>query len=602
MAVRRVFLSYAEEDRSTAEQLVAWLADHDLTVFWWQDPVRRGDRIVEVVEDELRRADLFIALLSAHYLGSGWCRRESRFALRREIKSGTRLIYVVRVDRVDPDEAGLLGDYDMLDLRPPFGPKFPAIAAALGLEVAEPAPEPALEVVSTGGREQEVALVRAALAGSDDFWVVAGPPRVGKSWLLRRLRDELSGTGEWFTVRLLDVRGRESLRTDAVRLLAALLDVEAEGFTDADIASLAGQLAERGPQQLYLLDSADRLHPATTAEVRQALAALRRAMAGEVRVGVVVGTRRYADWRGLGRTGDARFRSVALAEFGQDVVRAMTVARQATGPAHRIDERARRLHELSQGMPEPLFAWLDWAAERGFTGITEAQTSGAFDAITQPYLRDHLLTAESLGVDRSPDPVRASAVVRRALRHLVVHRLMTRTHLRFHAQRDPELIAGAAEVGWDLDQLWRVVNSTSLTHQFGYELWYTISPPIRRLLYQSYYRTDRERVRAHATAADLYHRWSGQPGFGEVAVTAVECLWHEASWRLLAERESVDRTLPRAAGALAAAFLDPGEHTPAEVVDLVAARVEDDAELRSALREFDGLLEDVVRAIRKAVE
>ncbi|MEU4446166.1 TIR domain-containing protein [Actinosynnema sp. NPDC050801] len=598
MAVRRVFLSYAEEDSGTAEQLVAWLADHDLTVFWWQDPARRGDRIVEVVEDELRRADLFIALLSVHYLASGWCRRESRFALRREIKSGTRLIYVLRVDRVDPDEAGLLGDYDLLDLHPPFGPKFPAIAAALGLEVTEAAPE----VVSTGGREQEVALVRAALAGSDDFWVVAGPPRMGKSWFLRRLRDELSGTGEWFTVRLLDVQGRETLRTDAVRLLAALLDVDAEGFADTDITSLARQLAERGPRQLYLLDTADRLLPATTAEVRRALAALRRAMAGKARVGVVVGTRRYADWRGLGRTGDARFRSVALAEFGPDVVRAMTVARQATGPAHRIDESARRLHELSQGMPEPLFAWLDWAAERGFTGSTEADTSRAFDAITRPYLRDHLLTAESLGVDRSPDPVRASAVVQRALRHLVVHRLITRSHLRFYAERDPELIAQAAEVGWDLDQLWEVVHSTSLTHQFGYEMWYTISPPIRRLLFRSYYRTDRERAQAHATAVDLYRRWSGQPAYREVAVMAVECLWHEASWRLVEERGSVDRTLPQAAGALAAAFRDPRSETPWEVVDLVAALVEDDSDLRSALGEFDGLSEDVMGAMRKAVE
>jgi hypothetical protein len=128
----RVFLSYAREDEAVAMPIVQWLRDQRAEPDWWQNPEQRGGRFVSGIEQGIARADLFLVLLSPHYLMSSWCRHERDLALQREIDLGRRFIYVLKVADTSYPESGLLRNYDRLDATPPLDPiKLDAIATAV---------------------------------------------------------------------------------------------------------------------------------------------------------------------------------------------------------------------------------------------------------------------------------------------------------------------------------------------------------------------------------------------------------------------------------------------------------------------------------------
>ena len=72
----RVFLSFAAEDSATAELFAQAWDGLGVDVFRFDDPTRESGRVVEEIERELAAADLFVVLLSPHYLTSRWCRLE----------------------------------------------------------------------------------------------------------------------------------------------------------------------------------------------------------------------------------------------------------------------------------------------------------------------------------------------------------------------------------------------------------------------------------------------------------------------------------------------------------------------------------------------
>lgn len=80
----RVFLSYAEEDKKTAELLVSQFEGAGIEFLWWQDKKQRGKLFVIEIEDKISSADLFFILMSPDYLSSSWCRRERDLAIQRE--------------------------------------------------------------------------------------------------------------------------------------------------------------------------------------------------------------------------------------------------------------------------------------------------------------------------------------------------------------------------------------------------------------------------------------------------------------------------------------------------------------------------------------
>jgi len=88
--VHQVFLSYASEDRPTAERLAAALMRHDILV-WWDRHIPAGQRFDIVIQEALSDARCVVVLWSAHAGTSDWVRDEADDGRQRGILVPCRL-------------------------------------------------------------------------------------------------------------------------------------------------------------------------------------------------------------------------------------------------------------------------------------------------------------------------------------------------------------------------------------------------------------------------------------------------------------------------------------------------------------------------------
>lgn len=618
--MKRVFLSYAREDQAVADRVARWLRERGIEPYWFQDKEKRGRRFVGEMERAIAEADLFVVLMSPHYLTSAWCRHERELALRREIDLTRHLVYVVKVAETPRSDTGFLGSYDQLDATPPLtGGKLDDIGLALGLdtepeEIGQSAVRP---TVVFRNRNEELDTVVNALTrtGGRDLWVIVSPPRMGKSWLLNQVHRSLMEKDSRWSARLVDMNlhSRE-LCTNASQLLGTLLDFNVDDspdygpLPDAALRRIAVAVSGRSRRQLYLLDSADLLDPVCAAHLRSAVTEIYRLVkAGgnrATRLGLVIGTRRPDEWRGLGKDPrhGLRFQPYALTEFNVDVVHeALTELDWDFGPERRWNW-AQGLHRLSEGLPELLVRSLTWAIDNDFIDLTECSSDAVFNEVARPYISRDLLARSSLLPWRSEHERQAMHVLEQALRILATYRLFTLSHLRHHLQADASFQEVLSAVGWSRTDLWEALGRTSLCDQPVKELWQEIQPSIRRLLYRYYNRTDADRAAAHIAARNFYHGWPPVRTAGrEQQVVLVEYLWHEASRMVLEQPDDVARLLPQVAADLALEFANSPIFEPRELSDFVVGRLHDDHEFQVLLQGFDGLFEKVIDAVVRTI-
>ena len=214
------FLSYAKEDGETARDIADRLADRGISVFRWQDPHNRGGRFIQRIEDAIRDAGGFIALLSPSFLASTWCRLERELAIQREadLRAGgrdTAFIHVLKILDTPYHDAGFLRSYDWLDLTDPARKEAALtdlVRRLAGARQSGP-PSPDGAITSRGSplfrnRYDELEQVRRGLtnAAGPHFWLVLAPPQLGKTWFLDRISAEmLAGPSGW-AARLVDLR------------------------------------------------------------------------------------------------------------------------------------------------------------------------------------------------------------------------------------------------------------------------------------------------------------------------------------------------------------------------------------------------------------
>lgn len=624
----RVFLSYAEEDKKTAELLVSQFEGAGIEFLWWQDKKQRGKLFVIEIEDKISSADLFFILMSPDYLSSSWCRRERDLAIQRENDLRCQFVYVLELVETKHAESGFLRSYDWLDLTTPLDDeKLNAVSTVLRLDRA-PVPVAgataqvrlrALRPPVFRNRDDELNSIVNALTttGGQDLWLVISPPRMGKSWFLDQLQRELTDKVRNCAVRLLDLRKNPAdLRVNPTRLLGALLNVDGTAIPLSDTAqrtiakktikAIATEISKRDRPQLYLLDSADLLDTKCAAELRSALTEIYQSVkqtgTRTSRLSVLIGSRRHDDWKGLGRdsTSGVRFDTLALTVFGVDVVHQALTELNRNFDTKQLRDYANRLHRLSEGLPALLIRGLHWAEETAFLELDESEGEGTFDAVARPYIHDDLLSVESLLPFGSHNLAEEKELLERTLRVLVAYRLFTKSHLHYHVEADPDFQSVLRAAGWSLDVLWRAVSRTALLEPLQ-EPWQVIHHPIRRLLYRYYYDSDQARCDAHATARQFYKSWPDGNAGKEQAVVLVECLWHEAARMVIEQPLDVPSLLPRVAEELAGDFGKSSIYEPAEFSDFVSQRLVNDEEFRMVFRKYDGLFDEIVERVEVTV-
>lgn len=598
----RVFLSYAEEDGSAARTVAALLEQHGFDVFWYEKT--NLGVFNQTLATELGRADRFVALFSRRYQQSDWCMKEFYTADRMATDSKTKrpVITVCEVGEFDEPVDPFVGNHARQDLRTLSETRLAGLLATFGVQAAAP------EGGRFRNREQELTnlLNALSLSSGQDLWVVAAPPKMGKSWFLREVERGLTAKS-WGETRLLDLARWPELWGAPAKVVVELMGVnvvpEDDSLTEDEIEDIAREVSRRGNNQLYLLDSAERLDRHTAAEVRSALTDVYAHLVERrvrKRFSMIIGTRRPDAWRGLGRYRQHRFRTLGLSEFKLEVIEDAVRDGAPDAEDSLVRKSALLLQQESDGLPALLLAWLGWAQDANLIGIERGLRKPAtFDAVTGKYVKTELLTRDVL-FPSGDGNVLAKKAVELALKVLVPYRLVTQSHLKFHYDDDQALRDAVSAAGWRLRDLWAALNSNSLLEPRS-GLWRVINPPIRRVLYRYYYRSDGDRITAHEEAKWCYQRWTVNEAGSEQVMMMKECLWHELCRQLLQQPSELRQALPEAAGQYAKAFLSSGLYDRREFVECVHELLIEDHEFQLTLHDHAGLFQEVLSAIDTAV-
>jgi TIR domain len=630
-----LFLSYVGEDAGAAEKIAHSLRDGGLEVYHFTDPAEAGSAFTERIEDEINRADAFVALVSPDYFLSFWCRRERELAMFREhdLGAGGRrpFIHVVEVAKVPYENSGYLRKYAWFDMTTPRGmdEHLPQLVSKLRGEHDATAPARPVDRLSVGpspkfrNRRDEMDKILRGLtnASGPHFWQVVGPAQLGKSWFIDRMGAELGlpesagepGGSRGPRVNLVDLREQGlDARSNVSLLLARLSGTPAAPATSPpdearQIREIAQQVIEGGRLYVCVLDSAELLEPAAAKELRARLSKIYEHVQSGGRSGArfafVVSGRREEDWRGV--VPDPRLSLLELTEFSVDVIRealdhlARTMDR--TFPPAELRRTAERVRRLTEGLPALLVRALRWIQREGWVDLDRLANPEVFAEVARAYIDEELLSVNSLFPSGGRELSSGQAALAKAFQALAPYRLFTRSHVVEHLGLDAEFARTVAAAGWSTDDLLSAIDGTALLRPL-HELWQVIHPAIRRLLYRHYYACDSDRVEAHGKARKFVEVWMDQQYGTEQVVGLVECLWHEAAIVQLERPEALDEVLTRLAGHLCDSLKPSRAYTISDLRARVERRISADEELQQVLSGVPGLADRLAQVVLPAPE
>jgi TIR domain len=621
----RIFLSYANEDADIAGVVSERLQSAGHVVFNWKAEENQDAQFIEVTQDAIKNADYFLALLSQSYLASSWCRQERNYALTCENgrNGSVPFIHVLLVSDVHPRDAGYLGNYSWRDVTRPE--QISVALDALNKRIspahgARRAPSGPAIVAATAtrhsgdpvfrNRENEVEQVLRGLtnAAGPHFWLVDGPPQLGKTWFLERIsKDGLLAESPGWMINRIDLRDLSPEERSDPDALLGLMFRRRLSVVDREVRrEIAIEVIESRRPHLCLLDSGELLDELAVGRLRQHLGEIYQWVLAAGRAGtrltMIISSRKDDGWCGL--RPDPRLSRLSLTEFKVDVVQQAMREMAAETEAH-ISERdywryATLAHALTEGLPALLARCLQWVAAQQWTDLERMEDPGIFWRLAGPYIESDLLTSESLFPGDSTQGDDQLAAVRQAYRLLAPYRLFTQSHLRHHLERDPELTDLMGRLGWRLIDLWQAISSTALLIRKQGEPWQRIHPAVRRLLYRYFYPTD-DGAGASSSAGGEAHRearrfikvWAEKQVGTEQAVGLIECLWHDANIHLPDRPEEIISSARQLS-----ADLQPSEaFTLGEMRDYAAQLMRGDDEFQRAISCSDGLLGQLVEIV-----
>ena len=628
-----LFLSYTEEDEATAREIATWLGAHGHEYYDWQE--RRGGRFIEDIENAINEATAFVALMSPHFLVSPWCRMEREFAIQRELDlradhPGYKFIYVLEIRDTPYAYSGFLRSYDWFDLT---GQE----SMAQTLEVLAGTLRPGTAAGSAGSgqagratspprsgatlfrnRREELDRVVNGLTNTSGphFWLVVAPPQLGKTWLLDRLSAEMGaanhGSPEW-TTRLVDLHDQPTeLRSDADGLLSLLFGSLTRS-EQATPRTIARGISRSMRPYLCLLDSAELLAEETVATLREHLGGIyryvRSAGNADVRLAVVVASRRDKEWRGIAP--DPRLTILTLSEFTSDIVEQAlrdlaAEMKRGFSPGY-FERNGRLIHRLGEGLPALLVPCLRWVREDEWIDMGPLESPELFIRIVQPYIEERFLSHDSLYPETSPPPRRAWRgqpgevlyALAEAFRLLVPYRLFTQSHLRHRALSDRTFAEALNGLDWTVEDMWDAISRAALLKRPLDEPWQEIHPAIRRLLYRYFYHSAESRIHAHDEARKFVEVWATRQAGKEQVIGVIESLWHEAVGLRLATPGDMEESLLDSARKLSHDLKPSEAYTVSELQDFAVSRLLDDDEFRQSVGNVPRLFDRIVQIFRE---
>jgi hypothetical protein len=625
-----LFLSYAQEDEEAARRIAAWLTGRGHTVFDWQQPERRGGRFVKQIQAAIGAADIFVVLLSPDYLESPWCQREFELAIHREedlqaADRGASFIYVLKVRDVDQAAAGFLRAYDQWDLTnleqgnmDRKASNFPKPRRSAGRGSAPSRRRPANTTFRNRDEELELVLRGLANTAGHHFWLVIGPPQLGKTWFLNHLRDEVISHAKQkklspWTTSLVDVRQLDAERRDDTGALLAELFGNSPATADgqAQDRAIAAQVAGSKPSHLAIIDSSDLLSAQTVINLRNRLGRICKGIqdgGSTAHFALVVACRRGDDWRGV--THGPRMSTMPLTEFKVEVVeRALRDLASEMG-RNLADDVIRRcaasVHRLSEGMPALLAICLDWIRQEGWIEMERMESQEVFEEVAGPCIQRDLLSLDSLfpalaGASLTPhhqaELDQAKGALAEAFRVLAPYRFFTLSHLRHHVEHDHALHASLTGLDWSLERLWHAISATALLVLPLHEPWQELQPAIRRLFYRYYFTSDEVRAAVHQDARAFVAVWADKQSGKEQVMGLVECLWHEAMAMRLTAPAEMDAALTESAAKLTRELEGSAAYSTEELRHFGAGHLQEDTEFQNAVSNVPGLFAKLVTII-----
>jgi hypothetical protein len=361
------------------------------------------------------------------------------------------------------------------------------------------------------------------------------------------------------------------------------------------VDGIAHQILTSQHSYLCLLDSAELLNENAARRLRSYLGQvydlLRNAHQADIRLGVVVASRRDDGWRGV--TPSPRFSLLPLTVYDfyavQETLHLLAEDMGCSFDIATYQHHAAHVYHLTGGLPALLGQCLEWIRAQQWVGLERLETYELFEAFARPYIDKVLLADDSL----FPLPHRKSDEARHVLewafRFLAPYRLFTQSHLRYHLDAHRVFAKSVRAAGWSVEDLWRALSGTALLKQPLDEPWQEIHPAIRRLLYRYYYKTDQQRADCHRDAQKFVQVWADKQSGKEQVIGLVESLWHEATFLRLTRSAQMAETLSESARKLCQALRPSAAYTVAELQAYAANRIAQDEEFQEVVDNIAGL-------------
>jgi hypothetical protein len=640
-----LFLSYAQEDSEVASKVAAWLHVRGFELFNWLAPEWRGRLFINQIEDAMKRADCFVAILSPSFVASPWCRRERNLALQHEVAlqnvNPSRIfINVLQAEHTPVTDTGFLGGYDWESIvrEDEFDPALDRLVRRIRrnsnpASLSEPdgtvtGPNPSTEALPTGparlqrpdnnvplrfrNRVDELNKVLRGVTTSGDhhFWLITAPPQLGKSWLVREICEQPE-IRDWVRS-LVDLRKDDEFRSDARRLLAQLFRISPSDLPAKEPELyIAQRICDNGQPYLCVLDSAELLDEAAATTLGSALIEIYHLVRGgnipDVRLGVIISSRMEGKWRGIKKP---RMHPLPLSEFDSDVIYealADLAAHMRLGLAPtEIREAAELVHDVTEGLPALLTRCMQWLQREHWMRRERLTRPDSFEELAKPYIEDGLLSYDSLfpvlreAGDEQPDEAAGQKAValNKAYQVLSLYRFFTQSHLQFHLDKDEGFQTALAANNWSVVDLWDCISGAALLRRPLDEPWQAMPMATRRLLYRHFLNSGSIPADCQQLALEFMKTWGERQLGKEQTIALVECIWHEAMAFSADERAELELRLLTSADALSCGLRPSPAYTVKELRRYAVERLESDVELEKAISQVDGLYQKLVEIVR----